>query len=181
MTRRTAEGLVQAWTPKDHEKRLIPLPHQATSLLATWQAVAAEGCPYVFMEQERWDYYRQMAMDGKWRAGQDLVNNLLRRFQTLCQRAGVGPYTLHDLRRSCITNWAKRLPIHVVQQLAGHSDIQTTERFYLSVQPTDVAEAQALQAELLECIPKADLTDPKLTHFDRKRAFPGQTAGKAVS
>ena len=102
-------------------------------------------------------------MDGKWRVGQDLVNNVLRRFKTLCRRAGVGPFTIHDLRRSCITNWAKQLPIHVVQQLAGHSDIQTTKQFYLSVQSEDIATAQAQQAALLPPIPRADLTDPKLT------------------
>jgi integrase len=127
---------------RDHDLRMAsptPLPHQAVSLLATWQSIAPEGCPYVFMEQERWDYYRQTAAEGKWRPGQDLVNNVLRRFQTLCRRAGAGPYTIHELRRSCITNWAKKLPIHVVQQLAGHSDIQTTRRFYLSVQSQDVA------------------------------------------
>ncbi len=181
VTRRTAEGLVQAWTPKDHEMRSIPLPHQAVTLLATWQSIAPEACPYVFMEQEGSDYYRRASADREWRAGQDLVNNVLRRFKTLCRRAGVGPYALHDLRRSCITNWAKKLPIHVVQQLAGHSDIQTTRRYYLSVQSQDVARAQSVQAAVLKRIPKADLTDPKLTHAAQKRAFPGQQARKAVS
>jgi integrase len=181
VTRRTAEGLVQAWTPKDHEMRSIPLPPQAISLLATWQSVAPEGCPYVFMEQGRWDYYRREALSHRWRAGQDLVNNVLRRFKTLCRHAGVGPYTLHDLRRSCITNWAKQLPIHVVQQLAGHSDIQTTKQFYLSVQSEDVAKAQKIQAALLARIPQADLTDPLLTHSASKRAFSGRKVWKGVS
>jgi integrase len=45
---------------------------------------------------------------------------------------------LHDLRRSTITNWAKELPIQVVQQLAGHSDISTTRKYYLAVQPEDM-------------------------------------------
>ena len=106
-------------------------------------------------------------------AAQDLVNNVLRRFKTICRRAGVGPYTIHDLRRSCITNWARHLPIHVVQQLAGHSDINTTRQFYLSVQPDDVSKAQAVQERLLR-IPADDLTDPKLTHSAPKRAFPGR-------
>lgn len=43
--------------------------------------------------------------------------------------------TLRDLRRSAITNWAMHLPIQVVQQLAGHSSINTTRQYYLSVQP----------------------------------------------
>ncbi len=50
-------------------------------------------------------------------------------------------YTLHDLRRLCIKNRAKELPTHRVQQVAGHSDIQTSRRFYLPMQPAEVAEA----------------------------------------
>jgi len=154
--------------------RSIPLPGQTVSLLATWKAVAPEGCPYVFMEQGRWDYYHRQVEAGKWRSGQELVNNLLRRFKTMCRKAGVGPYTIHDIRRSCITNWAKNLPIHVVKQLAGHSDIRTTQRFYLSVQPEDVRMAQAIQTSVLKKIPRSDLTDPKVTHSSQKRVFPGR-------
>ncbi|MHC4789278.1 MAG: tyrosine-type recombinase/integrase [Planctomycetota bacterium] len=173
VTHRAASGFVQRWTPKDHAMRSIPLAQQAASLLAAWQSVAPEGCPYVFMEHARWDYYRQEVEAGHWREGQDPIHNLLRRFKTLCRYAGVGPYTLHDLRRSCITNWARKLPIHVVQQLAGHSDIKTTEQFYLPVQPADIAKARALQAALLE-IPRNDLTDPKRTHSAPRRRFPGR-------
>ena len=32
--------------------------------------------------------------------------------------AAVKPFAVHDLRRSCITNWAKKLPIQSVQHLA---------------------------------------------------------------
>jgi len=35
---------------------------------------------------------------------------------------------VEDLRRSCITNWAKELPAHVAQRLAGHSSLETTVR-----------------------------------------------------
>ncbi|MFC1737588.1 hypothetical protein ACFL1G_00880 [Planctomycetota bacterium] len=41
---------------------------------------------------------------------------------------------MQDFRRSCITNWVRELPIHVVQKLAGHSDIKTTRLYYLSVE-----------------------------------------------
>jgi integrase len=179
VTRRAGIGLVQAWTPKDHEMRSIPLPPQAISLLATLQGISPRGCPYVFLEPGRWEYYRSTVEQGRWGPHRDLANNQLRRFQTLCRRAGVEEFTVHDLRRSCITNWAKKLPIHVVQQLAGHSDIQTTRQFYLSVQAEDMARAQALQAEVLAVIPQGDLTDPKLTHFAPKRAFPGRQGRKA--
>jgi integrase len=101
------------------------------------------------MEQGGWEHYRRRVAEGQWIQGQDLVNNVLRRFRTACRRAGVGPFTIHDLRGSCITNWARSLPIHVVQQLAGHSDIKTGQQYYLSVQSDDVTKAQRVQESLL--------------------------------
>ena len=124
------------------------------------------------MEQDRWVYYHRKVEKGRWRDSQDLVNNLLRRFKTICRTAGSGPYTLHDMRRSCITNWADHLPIHVVQQLAGHSDIRTTQKYYLLVQPQDLQKARAIQSSLLGPIPAADITHPVVTYNRRKRRFP---------
>jgi integrase len=169
-------GYVQAWSPKDHELRTIPLPEQAITLLTRWQAAAPERCPYVFLDAGRWEYYRQEVDAGNWVKGRDLMNNVLRRFKTLCRRAGVGPFTVHDLRRSCITNWARHLPIHVVQQLAGHSDINTTQQYYLSVRAEDVVQAQAVQQSLLGKILDSGATDQKLTNSARKRTFPGKRA-----
>jgi len=161
ITRKKAADLVQAWTPKDHQMRMIPLPAQTINLLAAWQSMAPEGCPYVFMGETRWAYYRRQVERGRWRAGQDLLNNLLKRFQRLCYKAASRPYTLHDLRRTCITNWAGQLPIHVVQQLAGHSDMRTTQRYYLSVQPQDLDKARAIQASLLGTLPDSGYCQSK--------------------
>lgn len=144
------------------------------NLLAAWQSVAPENCPYIFMEHGRWDYYRLRVTQGEWRAEQSLVNNVLRRFKTLCRKAKIGPYTVHDLRRSCVTNWARELPIHVVQKLAGHSDIRTTQKYYLSVQDEDIKKVQRVQSKVLGKIPINDLTGPKLAHSAPKRAFPGR-------
>ncbi len=127
------------------------------------------------MQHERWDFYRQKLKSVKWREGQSLSNNILRRFKTICRRAKVKIYTIHDLRRSCITNWAEILPVHVVQMLAGHSDIKTTQTYYLSVQSEDIEKAKMIQSKVLGKIPKTDLTDPKVTHFGKNRAFPGKT------
>ena len=132
------------------------------------------GCPYAFMDAGRWDYRRQAIADGRWREGQDLVNNVLRKFQTRCRQAGVKKYTLHDLRRSAITNWALHLPIHVVQHLAGHSDIKTTQQYYLFIREQDIAQARQVQADTLGVLPEPDLTDPLLTHSAQKRHFPGR-------
>ena len=170
--KKVAAGYVQAWTVKTHEARSVPLPRQAVDMLRALAAVRIEHCPYVFMDAERWAYYRQAVDEGRWRAGQDLVNNLLRRFQTLCRQAKLPEFSLHDLRRSCITNWARVLPIHLVQQLAGHQDITTTREYYLSVQPEDVAKAQTVTTELLGALGSGEVTDQKLTNKARKRSFP---------
>jgi integrase len=53
---------------------------------------------------------------------------MLTRLKVFCKWAGVKPFCFHDLRRSCITNWARHLPIHAVQELAGHSKIETTRK-----------------------------------------------------
>ena len=64
VTRRDAIGFIQKWTLKDHEVRSIPLPKQAIDLLTALQAAAPEKCPYVFMDAERWDYYRKQLKPG---------------------------------------------------------------------------------------------------------------------
>lgn len=71
----------------------------------------------------------------------------------------MGPFTIHDLRHSCTTNWAAHLQIHVVQQLAGHSDIKTTQQFYLSVRPEDVAKAKMVQQSVVGQVSPAGATD----------------------
>ena len=124
-------------------------------------------------------YYKEHRELMKGNLSPRTLHNLLRHFKTLCKKAGVGPYTIHDLRRSCITNWAKHLPIHVVQQLAGHSDIKTTQQYYLSVRPDDIAHAQRVQEKLIGPILAAGPTDPKLTHSAPKRHFPGRKAKPA--
>lgn len=64
-------------------------------------------------------------------------------------RAGVAEFTLHDLRRSAITHWSREIPIQVVQQLAGHSDISTTRKYYLAVRSEDLDYANDVLNRIL--------------------------------
>ena len=77
------------------------------------------------------------------------VNNIARDFGVIRLHAGVAKCTLHDLRRSAITNWAQKLPIQVVQQLAGHSDISTTRKYYLAMRSEDLVSAKKLLNSIL--------------------------------
>lgn len=176
VARRRKDGYVQAWTPKDHERREIPLPQKAMDLLHHLKKQTPKDCPYVFMDAGRWQVYRECVDRGEWTETCDLINNVLRKFKTMLKRAGVGKYTLHDLRRSCITNWARSgTPIHVAQKLAGHADIQTTQKFYLSVQEDDLQAAREVQQRIVQGLNTADVssaTDQKLTNSALKRSFP---------
>ncbi|MCY2950436.1 MAG: site-specific integrase [Planctomycetota bacterium] len=159
-----AGDTLAGWEPKDHEGRILPVPVEVMQLLADLQTEAPEGCPYVFVPDWRWDYIQKSRKAGTWQDEQRLVNNLNRHLETLRKRAGVGKLTYHDLRRSCLTNWARHLPIHAIQKLAGHSDIKTTQVYSLSVQHDDLEKARRVQSRIL----RGGSTDPKLTHSGRK-------------
>ena len=47
---------------------------------------------------------------GQWHPRKHLINNYLKNLTRLTSRAHVDSFTLHDLRRSCITNWARNCP-----------------------------------------------------------------------
>ena len=133
--------------------------------MANLQADLAEGIPYVFLPAWRWHRIWQMRRAGRWKEGQDLINNFVRNYHKLREEAGVAECTLHDLRRSSITNWAKVLPIYVVQKLTSHSDIKTTQKYYLAVQEEDLEMARRVQSKILE----SNLTDPLWPKWKSKK------------
>ncbi|MCP4251019.1 MAG: site-specific integrase [bacterium] len=177
---------VPAWQPKDREARTIPAPVSTMRLLAEMHADAPEGHEFVFIPQPRALWIKLRTEAGKWVEGQAVINNLGRDFGRLAvnaikarrqaavedqtdapegsaestdDEAPITPdLTPHDLRRSCISHWARKLAAPVVQKLAGHSSIQTTLRYYV-----DVSEADLLQAR--EVCTNALLTDPKPTQI----------------
>lgn len=137
------------WEPKDHENRVVPMSDETVQLLANLQVQSEEGRPYIFVSLKRLGWIIQRRKAGKWNPRSEVVNNLIRDFNVIRCRAGVGKCTLHDLRRSAITNWAQKLPIQVVQQLAGHSNITTTRKYYLAVRSEDLVSANKLLNSIL--------------------------------
>jgi integrase len=64
---------------------------------------------------------------------------------------------MHDLRQSFCTNLSRAIPMHVVQELAGHSDIRTTRRYYVQVEPELMKRAcRAVEAALAEATETED-------------------------
>jgi integrase len=115
------------WEVKDKEARIVPICPELHELLLTAFDEAEEGEDRVIP------------------AGSFSVRNISRNFSTLCKRADITRYAkpLHTLRKSCITDWAKQFSAHVVKQWAGHSDLNTTDRYYLQVSEAEYERAAA--------------------------------------
>ncbi len=145
---------LEAWLPKDRDSRLIPVPARTIDLLTRLHAEAVEGSEFAFVPPERIEWIQERRKGGTWREGQSVLNNVNKNFQRRASKAGVNSVSLHDLRRSCLTNWARALPIHVVRELAGHADIATTQRFYLAVTEQDMNAAREATANALQLDPK---------------------------
>jgi integrase len=138
VVRKTAADLIKEWTPKDKDLRIVPLPDAAVNVLAEMQLEANERQTYVFV-------------NSKGPAVGDRIKrqNLPRGFQALRRRAGVPKCTFHDLRKSYCTNLAGAVPLHVVQELAGHADIRTTRKHYLQVRPELIDAARKAVDEVI--------------------------------
>ncbi|MBN2513699.1 MAG: site-specific integrase [Sedimentisphaerales bacterium] len=111
------------WMPKDGDKRVIPIPPELAKMLLAAYAAAPEG-----QEKVITDVYE---------------GNLHRDFLAILKRAGLKPFDkpIHSLRKSCITDWASRYPMHVVKEYAGHASITTTQTFYTQVSDSDYDKA----------------------------------------
>lgn len=137
------------WEPKDHEMRIVPMPDETLQFLAEAQAEAHESHAYIFISPQRLNRIKQRKKECKWNSRSEIINNMRKNFQRIRHSAGLERFTLHDLRRSAITNWARRLPVQVVQQLAGHSDISTTREYYIAVEAEDMIAANAALNDIL--------------------------------
>ncbi len=137
---------ILGWTSKSYHDRTVPIPAETVTVLQRLKAKAGASV-YVFLSLERLeqiaDYMDQH--DGKLSASYKLVNNLKRAWGRIQDAAEVRlsegrdePYqwerrTIHDLRRSYGSVMAHHVPIHELRALLGHSNIGTTERYYLAV------------------------------------------------
>jgi integrase len=110
---------------------------------------APEGFPYILISPKRFQRIKELVEAGKWNDRKAVINNLTRDFEVVRHHSGIKKCTLHDLRRSVITNWAQELPIQVVQELAGHSNIATTRKYYLAVRAEDIDRANKLVNHIL--------------------------------
>jgi len=139
VVRKDASEHRSAWTPKDKDMRILPLPTLAVNVLVELQLAAADGQEYVFV-------------NGKGPAKGDRMKplNIWRDFQTIREKAGLPKCSFHDLRKSYCTNLAGVVPLHVVQELAGHADIRTTRKHYLKVRDEHIDSARRALEKVMQ-------------------------------
>ena len=138
VVRKDASEKRSVWAPKDKDMRIVPLPNQAVSILAELQLAAGDGQEYVFVNS------RGPATGDRLKR-----NNVWRDFQVLREKAGLPKCSLHDLRKSYCTNLAASVPLHVVQELAGHADIRTTRKHYLKMRDEQIDSARRALEEMM--------------------------------
>ena len=126
------------WTPKDKDMRVVPLPSLCASVLAEVQLAAADGQEYVLVNNKGPAMGDRMKRLNKWRD-----------FQVIRTKANVPKCSFHDLRESYCTNLAGAVPLHVVQELAGHADIRTTRKHYLIVRNEQIDVARRALDEVM--------------------------------
>ena len=156
---KTEAAATWRWDIKDADERTLPLTDDVTALLAEHQSRLPEGYPYVFVPPQRYDAIQQLRAKGQWRyidARQKVVSNFRRSFLFILEKAHVRAGQFHDLRRTAITSWfANGMSENDVMVLAGHSNFETTHKFYMAVANDLVdrarkASAQAIQSNLLQ-------------------------------
>lgn len=139
VVRKSADESTASWAPKDKDLRVLPVPSEVLNVLTEAQFAAIDRQRYVFV-------------NAKGPAVGDRVKrqNFTRDFQAIRRRAAIPKCTFHDLRKSYCTNLAGSVPLHVVQQLAGHADIRTTRKHYLQVRQELVDQARRVLDEVLK-------------------------------
>ena len=61
--------------------------------------------------------------------------------RNLCKRAGVGPYTRYQLRKTAFTNFLKGADIGTTKAFSGHTSTKTLEDHYITPESSAVREA----------------------------------------
>jgi len=147
--KKTKDKIIE-WEPKGRKNREVPISDEALKLLVDIQVNAPEEHPYVFISLHRLERIAERIRIGKWNERSEVIHNMTRKFKLIRIKAKVDKCTIHDLRKSVITNWSKKLPIQVTHKLAGHSNIKTTLEYYLAVRPEDFKVAGEVFNEILQ-------------------------------
>jgi integrase len=119
------EGLSygETHTPKTG-KREIPIARSLAILLGEVEKGPRDGHVALTTDGEPWGQY-----------------GLDQAFERVRDRAGLAGWSVYSLRHYAITSWLRRgIPVHVVQKMAGHRNLKTTQH-YVHYLKTDLEDA----------------------------------------
>jgi integrase len=108
------EGLSfgETHTPKTGVRE-VPIARRLAVLLGEVEKGPRDGHLAVTAEGEPWGQY-----------------GLDRAFERVRDRAGLAGWSVYSLRHYAITSWLRRgVPVHVVQKMAGHRNLATTQHY----------------------------------------------------
>lgn len=108
----TFADVVEKYTAKTGPRE-VPLAPPLARLLAPVAEGKREGYLSVTKDGEPWGQY-----------------GIDRAFARLRNRAGLSGWSVYSLRHFAITSWLRHgIPVHVVQKMAGHKHLSTTQRY----------------------------------------------------
>jgi len=174
ITNRPATKELPPFDVKDTGVRTIPLPELTLDLLAQLQLESPDNVPFVLMDKQGCqrirDKWQECCKQSRPWLNRYWSNNIIRNFHRRVLWAGIETndkeLTVHVLRKCCGQNWANDLPMNVVKEFMGHSSIDTTEKFYSTVDDDHFDKATETMNDLLKTEPKkagAEKTDLFLT------------------
>jgi len=123
------------WHPKNKNLGWLPLIPELNKLLVDLMVELPDGQPYLLLKPQR--YWRVLELKRRGRLLDRIAkcpdNNFDREFQRILKRAGVKNGSFHDLRKTAITEWAEYLQPAELQEIARHSNLETTMTYYVAV------------------------------------------------
>jgi len=171
---RSATTIFPPFFVKDAESRAVPIPKHCLEILIDLKVYndATDQTPYVVLNDSQYQTvlvkWKRFVKQGRpWR-NRDMQNNSLTTFKRHIKWTGIQPkgtLSIHTLRKSCIQNWANNITNpEVVRVLAGHSDLQTTMKYYAQADSEQMEKAAATIDALLR---ETDARMTPNTNFDK--------------
>ncbi len=138
---------------KNYQDRSVDCPKWAMDFLKQLKEQSNLKNPYVFVTddrvkhiKEKWTDWKTNGRENKWK-NSTMVNNTNRNFNVHCKNAGIvtsDKLSVHCLRKGYGTNLADLgTPPHTLRALMGHSNINTTMKFYIKT--TDENKKKAVR------------------------------------